>query len=218
MSKFTTLLVFWMVISGTTTASIDEKSSSEVSGQEKVDWRSFKTYFDDFKQSAEHILSVYADGDGDFRSTDLTPLTPNFLTESLDDVLDGFRMLCLLELLDHKRLSELLQKKFGADWDVMNVELDNYIDAILTWVDRHEAKSKALGISSSEQKTKLTEELKTVLDYLEEKFKKHNNSLDTFPKQADDFSGFYPKKLDLDDFRSKHTIGAAKRAWFEDNL
>eukprot|EP01083_Nonionella_stella_P041469 112425_1 len=217
MSKFATLFVFWIVIAGTTAASTDAKSSSEVAGHENVDFEDFDNYFDNFEESAEDTLSLYADGNGDYRSTHLTPLTPKFLTASMDRVLDGFRMICLMELLDHKRLSEL--RESDVEWFgmiEMTIKLDKYIDAILTWVDRQKAKS--LGNSPSEQKTKLTEDLKTVLDYLKEKFNKHNKSIDTFPKQGGDFWEFVQKKLDLEDFRTNHTSGEDKIIWFKDNL
>eukprot|EP01083_Nonionella_stella_P041470 112428_1 len=217
MSKFATLFVFWIVIAGTTAASTDAKSSSEVAGHENVDFEDFDNYFDNFEESAEDTLSLYADGNGDYRSTHLTPLTPKFLTASMDRVLDGFRMICLMELLDHKRLSEL--RESDVEWFgmiEMTIKLDKYIDAILTWVDRQKAKS--LGNSPSEQKTKLTEDLKTVLDYLKEKFNKHNKSIDTFPKQGGDFWEFVQKKLDLEDFRTNHTSGEVKIFRFKDNL
>eukprot|EP01083_Nonionella_stella_P041468 112424_1 len=219
MSKFATLFVFWIVIAGTTAASTDAKSSSEVAGHENVDFEDFDNYFDNFEESAEDTLSLYADGNGDYRSTHLTPLTPKFLTASMDRVLDAFRKICLLELLDHKKLSELREEESDAEWVgmiEMTLELDKYIDAILTWVDRQKAKS--LGNSPSEQKTKLTEDLKTVLDYLKEKFNKHNKSIDTFPKQGGDFWEFVQKKLDLEDFRTNHTSGEVKIFRFKDNL
>eukprot|EP01083_Nonionella_stella_P082875 228910_1 len=190
MSKFATLLIVWIVIVGTTTASIAESPNSD--GIERDDYQlGFTDYLRE--SSADVLPGLY--------------LTPNQVVHSIDTVLGGLDM---MELWHHQELLES-----HVDLEVMDAQRNNYIDAILTWVDHQVAKSNALGGLSPEEKKKLDDGVTEVLGSLQKKFTERNKTIEMFAKDENPFSGMQPKKLLLENFLENHTSGEMKIAWLK---
>eukprot|EP01083_Nonionella_stella_P144097 449223_1 len=193
MSKFATLLIVWIVIVGTTTASIAESPNSD--GIERDDYQlGFTDYLRE--SSADVLPGLY--------------LTPNQVVHSIDTVLGGLDM---MELWHHKELLES-----DVDLEVMDARRNNYIDSILTWVDHQVAKSNALGGLSPEEKKELDDGVTEVLEFLQKKFTERNETIDRFAGDENSFSGMQPKKLLLENFLENHKSGEMKIAWLKASI
>eukprot|EP01083_Nonionella_stella_P144096 449220_1 len=192
MSKFATLLVVGIVIAGTTAASIAESPSSD-SIEDDLYRMGFVDFLREFESSADVLPGLY--------------LTPNQVVHSIDTVLGGLDM---MELWHHQELLES-----HVDLEVMDAQRNNYIDAILTWVDHQVAKSNALGGLSPEEKKELDDGVTEVLEFLQKKFTERNKTIDRSAGDENSFSGMQPKKLLLENFLENHKSGEMKIAWLK---